>query len=199
MTLEQVLERIIRNLILLPLACALPAGLSAQEARPQDKTDSAARSEDSRPFASPLLLEAIRRRMPLSATRAVVAPSGASTISSPLVVTQSGRKTEAEDARQQQPPVPVLTLDEVLVQVEAYHPKVRGADAERRIASAKRMEKQGVFDPIINFDSDFLQYNSTSRRGSLLQARTNGVEAEWQTRSGVKFFVGSRYNFGSRT
>lgn len=90
-----------------------------------------------------------------------------------------------------------LTLDEVLNQVELYHPKLLGADAERRISSAKRLEKAGAFDPIISYGTDYLRYNSTSRPGTELTTRTNDVIFELPTRYGIKFYGGSRFNFGS--
>jgi outer membrane protein TolC len=98
-----------------------------------------------------------------------------------------------QDGRDRSP----LTLDEVLNQVELYHPKLLGADAERRMASAKRLEKAGAFDPIISYGADYLRYNSASRPGTDSGARTNDVVFELPTRYGVKFYGGSRFNFGS--
>jgi hypothetical protein len=51
---------------------------------------------------------------------------------------------EQEGARNSgAPPAParVLTLEELIRAIDLYHPKLRGADATRRIASAKRLEK----------------------------------------------------------
>ena len=110
---------------------------------------------------------------------------------------QSGRQPRPSPPQSPTPAVGTLTLEEVLNQVDAHHPKVRGAQAERELASAKRLEKQGAFDPVINFGTDFLQYNSTSRRGSILNTRTNDAEVEYLTRSGIKLFAGSRFNYGN--
>jgi outer membrane protein len=108
---------------------------------------------------------------------------------------QSGRQPQPRPTTL--PPAGTLTLEEVLQQVETHHPKLRGAQAERELASAKRLEKQGAFDPVINFGTGFLQYNSTSKRGSALNASANDVELEYLTRSGIKIFAGSRYNYGT--
>lgn len=144
----------------------------------------------------PPLLRAIRNLTPPlgSASR----PFSLAALPEAEAAPQSGRKPEpgAKPTTPDAAATP-LSLDEVLLQVEAYHPKLLGADAERRIASAKRLEKQGAFDPVINLGSDFLRYNSASKRGLISSARTSDVEAEWLTRSGAKFFVGSRYNLGS--
>jgi outer membrane protein TolC len=107
---------------------------------------------------------------------------------------QSGRQPRPTSSPS--PPVGTLTLDEVLKQVESFHPKLRSAQTERDLAAAKRLEKQGAFDPVINFGTGFLQYNSTSRPGALLTTRTNDFEVEYQTRAGIKLFAGSRFNYG---
>lgn len=90
-----------------------------------------------------------------------------------------------------------LYLKDVLLQVEAFHPKLRGADVERRIAAAKLLEKQGAFDPVLSVSSDYLRFNSTTTRGRLGIARQNAIEFEMPTRSGVKFIGGGRLNTGN--
>lgn len=110
---------------------------------------------------------------------------------------QSGRQPRPNPAQTTSPTVDVLTIDEVLALVENNHPKLRGALAERDVASGKRLEKQGAFDPVVAFGTDFLRYNSASRRGSLLTTRTNDVAVEFLTRSGIKFYAGSSFNFGT--
>ena len=85
----------------------------------------------------------------------------------------------------------------MLGQVEANHPKLRGADAERRAASAKRIAKQGAFDPTISSGVDTLRYNSTSSRGKALHATTSETGIELLTRSGLKIVAGVRVNNGT--
>ena len=95
-----------------------------------------------------------------------------------------------------EPFVPQLTLAEVIRQVERYHPKLAGMEIERRTADAKLLEKQGAFDPVINFNSGILRYNSTTERGKTGTAYVNEATFEQTTRSGMKIFAGTRYNFG---
>lgn len=98
---------------------------------------------------------------------------------------------------QQAPPVRgqgPLTLEEVLKQVDAYYPKLRGADAERQSFAAKRLSKQGAFDTAVSFSTDYLAYNSS---GTLKTGTTNDIVVEVPTRYGPKFFAGARLNLGS--
>ncbi len=95
-----------------------------------------------------------------------------------------------------QPFVPTLTLREVIERVEKFHPKLQSVRVERQAADAKLLEKQGAFDPVVNFNSEILRYNSTTERGKLGAAYQNDVSVEWATRSGIKYFAGARYNFG---
>ncbi|MFN0120442.1 MAG: TolC family protein [Blastocatellia bacterium] len=113
------------------------------------------------------------------------------------VAPQSGRQPAASSLPPPAASGAPLMLDDVLRQVELNHPKLLGADAERRVATAKRLEKQGAFDPAVFYDADYLRYNSASRRGSLLSTRGNDVGVEWLTRYGVKLYGGARLNFGT--
>jgi len=92
--------------------------------------------------------------------------------------------------------LPEVTLADVLRQVETNHPKLTGANISRLAAEAKLLEKRGAFDPVISTSSDFLRYNSTSTPGTAATATQNQGIVEWTTRSGMKFFAGSRINFG---
>lgn len=89
-----------------------------------------------------------------------------------------------------------LTLDTLLQQVRQHHPKILSADLERRIAGAKLLEKQGVFDPGISVDSDYLRYNDYITRGKTSEAWDNDLSFNWLSRSGLKFSAGGRYNTG---
>ena len=93
-----------------------------------------------------------------------------------------------------------LTLDELLNSVELYHPKLRGADTQRRVATAKRLEKQGAFDPVFTAGSDYLRFNtefdSKTQRGKVGSTRIADAGVEFLTRSGIKIGAGSRYNLG---
>lgn len=91
----------------------------------------------------------------------------------------------------------VLTLETVLKQVQDNHPKLAGADIERRIAGAKLLEKQGAFDPQISLESDFLRYNDFSKKGKVSETFDNDLSLAWLSRSGLKLSTGARYNTGS--
>jgi outer membrane protein len=95
------------------------------------------------------------------------------------------------------PAGPPLTLDQVLRMIEANHPKLRGSDVERGIATAKRVEKQGAFDPVISLTSDFIRFNSTSSRGRLSETFQNEMSVDFLTRSGIKVFGAARSNIGN--
>lgn len=108
---------------------------------------------------------------------------------------QSGRKVEPAE---QTPAakLPPLTLTDVLRIVEENHPKLRGAGVQRQIAAAKRLEKQGAFDPVFSVGSDYYRFNSTTTRGKLAEATISDALVEFQTRYGVKVTAGTRYNLG---
>jgi outer membrane protein TolC len=113
---------------------------------------------------------------------------------------QSGRNPQAQAGTQAAKQFQSLTLDEVINLIELYHPKLRGADALRRTASAKRLEKQGAFDPVFSFGVDYLRFNSEfdpkTLRGKPATSRLADAGVEFLTRYGMKVFAGSRYNFG---
>lgn len=87
-----------------------------------------------------------------------------------------------------------LTLEEFLKRVDAYYPKIIGADAERRSFTEKRISKQGAFDTSVSYNTDYLSYNSS---GTLKNTTTNDVVVEFPTRYGPRFFAGTRLNFGA--
>jgi outer membrane protein len=110
---------------------------------------------------------------------------------------QSGRKP-APGAGPAVPaqPLPPLSLDDVLRIVEQNHPKLRGAAVQREIAAAKRLEKQGAFDPVLSLGNDYLRFNSTTTRGKLAETAISGAAVEFQTRYGIKVAAGTRFNLG---
>jgi outer membrane protein TolC len=114
---------------------------------------------------------------------------------------QSGRNPRpAPGQTSTQRPLQPLTLDEVIHFVNLYHPKIRGADVERRIAAAKRLEKQGAFDPVLFAGSETLRFNTeldnVSRRGKSATMQLADAGFEYQTRYGVKIGAGARFNLG---
>lgn len=90
-----------------------------------------------------------------------------------------------------------LLLNTVLQQVEVNYPKIRSAELERRIATAKRTEKQGAFDPELLFGRQNLRYNSSSSPGRALNANTTDFSVVFPTPLGLKLEFGGRFNFGA--
>ena len=91
---------------------------------------------------------------------------------------------------------PVLTLAQFLDQVRVNYPKLTGADLERRIASAKRIEKQGAFDPYVTGLSEYNRYNSSSDTGKNLEAWVNEAALTLPTRSGASIGLTGKLNRG---
>ena len=114
---------------------------------------------------------------------------------------QSGRKAEAPPkAESSDQNLPTLTLSDVLRIVSENHPKLRGADAQRRIAAEKRLEKQGAFDPVFVTGADWLRFNSEidakTLRGKAATSRIADAGVEFTTRYGLKVAAGTRFNLG---
>ena len=101
--------------------------------------------------------------------------------------------TTCTSALAQQEP---LTLADVLQTVDETHPKLRGAQAERQAATARRIAKQGAFDVNVVANAEDLRYNSTSTRGKVANAYTTDAGAEVTLRNGVKLYAGARLNAG---
>ncbi len=90
-----------------------------------------------------------------------------------------------------------LTLTGLLQTVEETHPRLRGAEAERQAATARRVARQGAFDLNLVAGSDTQRYNSTSTRGKVANAYTTDAGAELLLRNGVKVYAGARLNAGA--
>ncbi|OYT71619.1 MAG: hypothetical protein CFK52_07650 [Chloracidobacterium sp. CP2_5A] len=109
---------------------------------------------------------------------------------------QSGRRPSLPAPRPGSPSPPLL-LERVFQIIDDQHPKLRGSVVERQVATAKRIEKQGAFDPILSVTTDYLRYNSSSKRGQVSEAFGIGTEVNFLTRSGIKFFAASSLNLGA--
>lgn len=98
------------------------------------------------------------------------------------------------------PPSPTpapLTLEAVFDAVNSAYPKLIGADAERRMAAAKRREKQGAFDITPTLGTEFQRYNSASLRGKAYTYSANTAAVETTLRSGVKLIAGREFSTGT--
>lgn len=166
------------------LACALLVVVTAASAQAQKQSASGSELPGDSAAIARSINRALRTRLTEFESLSLTAP-------------QSGDATQDK----LQPSAPsVLTLDEVLNMVELYHPKLRGADAQRQIASAKRLEKQGAFDPVFMTGADFLRFNtefdSKLKRGKVGTAELADAGVEFLTRSGLKIGAGTRFNLG---
>ncbi len=87
-----------------------------------------------------------------------------------------------------------FSLDYFLALVDKNYPKLQGADAERRIASAKRLEKAGAFDPVLTSINEYLRVQDTFSPGKAKDAVHNESRVNLLTRSGINIFTGMRLN-----
>lgn len=87
-----------------------------------------------------------------------------------------------------------FSLDYFLALVDRNYPKLQGADAERRISSAKRLEKSGAFDPVLSSFNEYLRVQDTVTPGKPKDAIHNESRVDLLTRSGIKIFTGMRLN-----
>lgn len=116
--------------------------------------------------------------------------------------------TSAQDNRTNNDPLPgnfpgirleatdnkTFSLDYFLQLVEKNYPKLLSADAERRIYSAKRLEKAGAFDPVLSSINEYLRVQDTFTPGKAKDAIHNESRVDLLTRSGIKVFTGMRLN-----
>ncbi|MDX2031879.1 MAG: TolC family protein [Blastocatellia bacterium] len=193
---------IVRSMGALLAAFLLSVCLAAPGRAGQETVASASEENDKRRQEQEALIrsvrDALRRRLSDAEQpqflREAPAEEGAASVDP-----QSGRNPQAQPAPPQKRSQP-LTLEELINFVDLYHPKIRGLDAERRIASAKRLEKQGAFDPIFSTGTDWLRYNtefdSKTRRGKVASMQLADAGVEMLTRYGIKIAAGARYNLG---
>lgn len=97
---------------------------------------------------------------------------------------------------QQIPDVPILARDLFLKQLEERYPKLLGAAAERDGASAKRLSKQGAFDPAFAASVENQRFNSSSTRGKSQNGTGTVLEVAGATPQGLKYSVGQIRNSG---
>lgn len=112
-------------------------------------------------------------------------------LNSPPISEQPGAELGATPERKP------LSLSEVLRQVQAHYPKLSAADAERRSASAKLLEKQGVFDPILAGGRDYFRFPDSDKRGALKSFTASFAGVEFLTPYGIKVVTGARLNEGA--
>ncbi len=87
-----------------------------------------------------------------------------------------------------------FSLDYFLQLVDKNYPKLQGADAERLIAGAKRLEKAGAFDPVLTSINEYLRVQDIFTPGEAKDAVHNESRVSLLTRSGISVFTGMRLN-----
>ena len=93
----------------------------------------------------------------------------------------------------------VLTYDRFLTWVDTLHPALAVADIDRRLASARRLERQGAFDPVFNTTTYFIRYNSGTALGKAKEALESQNSIDFLTRMGPKFSIGQKITVGDIT
>lgn len=87
-----------------------------------------------------------------------------------------------------------LTLRGFVQSIDSNFPKLLSADAERRLAIAKLLEKSGAFDPVLVHLSEYLRVQDTFTPGKAKDAIHNESRVDLLTWSGMKVFAGMRLN-----
>lgn len=87
-----------------------------------------------------------------------------------------------------------LTLRGFVQSIDSNFPKLLSADAERRLAIAKLLEKSGAFDPTLTHVSEYLRVQDIFTPGKAKDAIHNESRVDLLTRSGMKVFAGMRLN-----
>lgn len=90
----------------------------------------------------------------------------------------------------------VLTLEEVLRQATANHPKMRTINLIEELAEAKVTEKEGAFDPSLLLGTEQLRYQSASEPGKPKFADEQLAAVQIQDVAGWKLISGYRRNRG---
>lgn len=91
---------------------------------------------------------------------------------------------------------PTLTFDNIIDSVKDNHPDIISAKLEKQIASSKRLEVQGAFDPSINSRNSYNHFNSSSAPGVEQSAFTSDTSLDVLTRQGARLGLGAKYAEG---
>lgn len=87
-----------------------------------------------------------------------------------------------------------LSAGMFLTAVDNNYPRLDAADSRRRIASARRLEVQGAFDPVLSTLDGYTWMQNTSRFATRKRVIFNQPMLELPTRSGIKLFATYRFN-----
>lgn len=94
-------------------------------------------------------------------------------------------------------PVEPLLLGDVLRQVQTAYPKLGAADALRRTAAAKVLQKAGAFDPFLSAGTDFIRYPDSDKPGKTKSFTATDASVELLTPYGIKVVTGALFNRGN--
>jgi outer membrane protein len=87
-----------------------------------------------------------------------------------------------------------ISFESFIQNVDKNYPKLLGADAERQIAGAKRLEKAGAFDPVFSSVNEYLRTQDIVNPGKAKQAIHNEGRVDMLSRSGIRVFTQYRLN-----
>lgn len=87
-----------------------------------------------------------------------------------------------------------LTLEIYLRAVDQNFPGIISAEDQRRAASANRLEKQGMFDPLFSTENGYTRMQNTSKIGQPKEVLFNYPKIELPFRNGIRAFTQYRYN-----
>lgn len=89
-----------------------------------------------------------------------------------------------------------LVFENFIKSVKNNHPAIKLAALDKEVASAKRLEAAGAFDPSIDSSNFYSRYNSSNRIGEELDAFSSSTAIVLPTRFGAKFSGGAKYAIG---
>lgn len=87
-----------------------------------------------------------------------------------------------------------LLFEPFVSSVDAYYPQLDAADSRRRIASARRLEVQGAFDPVMTTLDGYTLMQNTSKFAIRKRVIFNYPAIEIPFRSGIRLLGTYRYN-----
>jgi len=90
----------------------------------------------------------------------------------------------------------ILNFSDFINTVKNYHPEIISAELSKEIASSKRLEAQGAFDPSINSQNFFYRFNSSSAPGETQEAFTSTTSLDFLTGYGANFGLGAKFAEG---
>lgn len=112
----------------------------------------------------------------------------------PISLIAQNRLSGGAEARETIQQGKKLTLESYLRAVDENFPGLEAAKDVEKMASANRLEKQGVFDPLLSTESGYTRMQNTSRIGGAKRVLFNYPKVEIPFRSGVRTFAQYRYN-----